>query len=496
VNEKESNEPRLLTKDIFQPKDKSARRPKGYRESEDGQTWEPIPEICEFLAEALNQLNAGIAVRKVADWYNSNVPDSEKLSHQGLRVIRVAVNPDYTPRVPGNAIHVKRVPRERRKELTRIAKIANDKRRIIAATKRIGKKEAELATLRKQEYERREIQSAAVISRGPEHFEAITEKATEAERDIAFKPNTGPQSDFLASSEQEVLYGGAAGGGKSYAMIADPLRYVHNKNFNGLLLRRTNDELREIIWNSQDVYKRAFGKTVTWSEKKSLWTWDSGARLWMTYLERDEDVMRYHGQAFTWIGVDELTQYSTPFSWNYLRTRLRTSDPTLPLVMRATTNPGGPGHGWVKRMFIDPAPWNTPFWATNIDTGEVLSYPKDHEKAGQPLFQRRFIPAKLSDNPYLYKDGLYEANLLSQSDGLRRQLLEGDWSVAEGAAFPEFRYSIHTCKPFPIPDNWRVSGQQTTVTPPIQQYTGMRSTPMEHYTSIVNSIPLRKPEQI
>jgi hypothetical protein len=95
VNEKESNEPRLLTKDIFQPKDKSARRPKGYRESEDGQTWEPIPEICEFLAEALNQLNAGIAVRKVADWYNSNVPDSEKLSHQGLRVIRVAVNPDY-----------------------------------------------------------------------------------------------------------------------------------------------------------------------------------------------------------------------------------------------------------------------------------------------------------------------------------------------------------------------------------------------------------------
>lgn len=243
-------------------------------------------------------------------------------------------------------------------------------------------------------------------------------------------------------------------------MIIDPLRYVENPNFNGLLLRRTTDELREIIWNTQDIYKRHFtkaryGKDAIWSEKKALWTFPSGARLWLTYCERDEDVMRYHGQAFTWIGVDELTQYATPFAWNYLRTRLRTADPELPLIMRATTNPGGPGHGWVKRMFIDPAPWNTAFWATDIDTGEVLRYPKTHAKAGQPLFKRRFIPAKLSDNPYLYNDGLYEANLLSQSEGLQRQLLHGDWTIAEGAAFPEFRYDTHTCKPFPIPDNWR-----------------------------------------
>lgn len=123
----------------------------------------------------------------------------------------------------------------------------------------------------------------------------------------------------------------------------------------------------------------------------------------MSYLERDEDVMRYQGQAFTWIGFDELTQYSTPFAWTYLRSRLRTTDQTLPLSMRGTTNPGGPGHGWVKRMFVDPAPANTSFPALDIDTGEVLRYPPTHEKAGRPLFRRRFIPASLYDNPTSYR---------------------------------------------------------------------------------------------
>ena len=97
----------------------------------------------------------------------------------------------------------------------------------------------------------------------------------------------------------------------------------------------------------------------------------------MTYLEQDKDVLRYQGQAFTYIGVDELTQYSTPYAWDYLRSRLRTVDPNLPVHMRATTNPGGPGHQWVKKMFIDPAVHNSAFWATDINSGETLRYPAD-----------------------------------------------------------------------------------------------------------------------
>jgi len=289
-------------------------------------------------------------------------------------------------------------------------------------------------------------------------FEGVTEgldfEAAPQEREVIFKPNPGPQTEFLAASEREVLYGGAAGGGKSAGLLADPLRYFANPNFNGLLLRRTNDELRELVWASQELYPKAY-PGAKWAEKKSQWTFPSGARLWMTYLERPEDVLRYQGQAFSWIGFDELTQHPTSFAWDYMRSRLRTTDPDLPIFMRATTNPGGPGHQWVKKMFIDPAPPNHKFVAKDPESGEDLVYPETHDKAGEPLFFRRFIPASLYDNPYLTDDGSYEANLLSLPENQRRQLLEGDWAIADGAAFPEFRQAVHVCEPFHIPDDWR-----------------------------------------
>jgi hypothetical protein len=122
--------------------------------------------------------------------------------------------------------------------------------------------------------------------------------------------------------------------------------------------------------------------------------------------------------------------------------------------MRATSNPGGPGHQWVKKTFIDPSEHNKSYWATDIDSGEVITWPKGHSKEGQPLFKRKFIPATLFDNPYLSDDGLYEANLLSLPEHQRRQLLEGDWDVNEGAAFPEFNRKIHVVEPYDIPNSW------------------------------------------
>jgi hypothetical protein len=110
---------------------------------------------------------------------------------------------------------------------------------------------------------------------------------------------------------------------------------------------------------------------------------------------------------------------------------------------------------WVKKMFIDPAPSNTAFDARDLETNEPLVYPDTHEKAGQSLFQRRFIPASLKDNPYLFDEGTYEANLLSLPENQRRQLLEGDWAVADGAAFPEFSQKHHVIEPFDIPPDWR-----------------------------------------
>ena len=273
-------------------------------------------------------------------------------------------------------------------------------------------------------------------------------------QDVVFKPNKGPQTDFLSSSEREVLYGGAAGGGKSYAMLADPLHGLNSANFSGLLVRHTTEELRELIQKSQELYPRAI-PGIKWSERKSQWISPRGGRLWMSYLDKDMDVTRYQGQAFNWIGFDELTQWSSPYAWDYMRSRLRSAyAKELGLYMRATTNPGGAGHQWVKKMFIDPAPYNEPFWATQIETGDTVVFPKGHTKEGQPLFRRRFIPASLFDNPYLAEGGDYEAMLLSLPEHQKKQLLDGNWDVNEGAAFPEFNRSIHVIDPFKIPQSW------------------------------------------
>ena len=276
----------------------------------------------------------------------------------------------------------------------------------------------------------------------------------EIAREVIFEPNKGPQTDFLASTEQEVLYGGSAGGGKSYSLVADPVRYLNNPNARMLLVRRSTEELRELISVSKQLYPKAI-PGIKFMERDKTWVAPSGATLWMSYLDRDDDVMRYQGQAFNWIGFDELTQWPTPYPWNYMRSRLRTTKASgLPLYMRATSNPGGPGHQWVKKTFIDPNTPNEAFWATDADSGEIICWPKGHSKEGQPLFRRRFIPATLFDNPYLAEDGMYEANLLSLPEHQRRQLLEGDWDINEGAAFPEFNRKQHVIEPYDIPNSW------------------------------------------
>jgi len=275
-----------------------------------------------------------------------------------------------------------------------------------------------------------------------------------ADREVAFNPNQGPQTEFLAAPERDVLYGGAAGGGKSYALLADALRDAHNPNHRGLLLRRTLGELTELIDKSRQLYMKAFPEAV-FKESKSTWIFPSGATILFSYLDRDTDVTRYQGQSFNWIAIDEITHYPTPYVWEYLRSRLRTTDQSIVPYMRCTANPGGVGGWWIKKMYIDPTKSNTPFWARDVETNRILRYGSSNaEKAGKPLFQRRFIPARLTDNPYLMASGEYEAMLNSLPEVERRRLLEGDWDVTDGAAFAEFDRSRHVVEPFEIPRSW------------------------------------------
>ena len=257
---------------------------------------------------------------------------------------------------------------------------------------------------------------------------------TVAEENVIFRPNDGPQTDFLAASETDVLYGGAAGGGKSYAMLVDPLRFAHRAAHRALILRRSMPELRELIDKSRELYPKAF-PGCKYKEVEKLWNFPSGAKIEFGFLERDADVYRYQGQAYSWIGFDEITHQSTEFSWNYLASRLRTTDPEIIPYMRCTANPGGVGAHWVKKRYIDPSPPNESF-------------------KGSDGLTRKFIPARLDDNPYLANDGRYEQMLKALPPTQRRQLLEGDWEVAEGAAFTEFDRFIHIVDPFEIPLHW------------------------------------------
>ena len=262
---------------------------------------------------------------------------------------------------------------------------------------------------------------------------------------IIFKPHEGPQTDFLAASETDVLYGGQAGGGKSYSLIVDPLRYAHKAKHRGLILRKTLKELRELIDNTRELYPKAF-PGCKYREGDKIWVFPSGAKIEFGYLEREADVYQYQGQAFSWIGFDELTHMPTEFAWNYLASRLRTTDPDIICYMRATTNPGGVGHAWVKKRYITQAPPNESFvYGRNPITDAPLT--------------RKFIPARLSDNPTLYKDGNYQAMLQTLPEVQRKRLLEGNWDVDEGAAFPEFNTEAHIIEPFMIPAGWtRVKG--------------------------------------
>jgi len=262
------------------------------------------------------------------------------------------------------------------------------------------------------------------------------------QQDVVFKPNTGPQTNFLAASEREVFYGGARGGGKSYAMLVDPLRYCDKTHHRALLLRRTMPELRDLITHSQRLYNRAF-PGAKWREQEKEWRFPSGAKIEFGYAENMTDALRYQGQSYTWIGIDELPQYPSPDIYNFLRSSLRSVDIGLPVYMRATGNPGNIGSQWVREMFVDPAVPNSAF-DINIDT-----------PVGTKVITRRFIPAKLQDNPYLTQTDDYYAMLASLPDVQRKQFLDGDWDAFEDSAFPEFNKEIHVVDPFEVPKGWQ-----------------------------------------
>ena len=328
---------------------------------------------------------------------------------------------------------------ETKAKLTARRTVRNQEKKVAQVRTQLRKKEESLEKSKAslQKIEGTEAKTAGKIVDNIEDLPKSLK--TVAEENVIFSPNEGPQTDFLAASETDVLYGGAAGGGKSYAMLVDPLRFAHRAAHRALILRRSMPELREIIDKSRELYPKAF-PGCKYKEVEKLWNFPSGAKVEFGFLERDADVYRYKGQAYSWIGFDEITHLPTEFSWNYLASRLRTTDSSITPYMRCTANPGGIGAHWVKKRYVTP-------------------YAPNESFRGEDGLTRKFIPARLMDNPYLAQDGRYEQMLKALPPTQRKQLLEGDWDVAEGAAFTEFDRNLHIVEPFEIPIHWeRIKG--------------------------------------
>lgn len=200
----------------------------------------------------------------------------------------------------------------------------------------------------------------------------IQQKAKEIlhgkKENVIFEPNEGPQTEFLASSEKEVFYGGARGGGKSYALIVDPLRYCNKESHRALFIRRTMPELRDIIFHTHRIYPKAY-PGAKFTEQDKVWRFPSGARIEFGYCEHPTDVLRYQGQAYSWIGIDELPQFPDRQILNDLRGSLRTVDPTLPTFLRACVDEGDvlTSFGWRDIRVIRPGDY---VWSMN-DEGKA-----------------------------------------------------------------------------------------------------------------------------
>lgn len=246
---------------------------------------------------------------------------------------------------------------------------------------------------------------------------------------------TERQQAFLALDVREAFYGGAAGGGKSDALLMAALQHVDVPGYAALILRRTYadlalpgallDRAREWLVNTD----------AHWNAQEKTWTFPSGATLTFGYLEQENHKYRYQSAEFQYIAFDELTQFSKT-QYTYLFTRLRKPSTgalaSVPLRMRSASNPGNVGHQWVKGRFIQG--WNK----------------------AQPVYEREgrvFVFARLTDNQHIDQDA-YRASLRETEPALATQMEHGDWDIAAGQFFTAWSDALHTCRPFPVPRDW------------------------------------------
>jgi len=266
-----------------------------------------------------------------------------------------------------------------------------------------------------------------------------------------WRANVGPQARFLRCTAYEALYGGAAGGGKSDALLMAALRFVGVPAYRALLLRRTFPELQRSLIARSRLWYPMLGAQL--NEQLKAWRFPSGATIEFGHLEHAHDVHAYQSAEYQFLGFDELTTFMLS-QYRYMRSRCRSAQ-GLPVYIRSASNPGGEGHDWVQDEW---APWlNTAleYKGPRAEPGQALRYHNAEDGiawAPDGPLSRVFIPAKVTDNPHLINsDPAYVERLRGLDPVTRAQLLDGNWMArpAAGAYFKRHWIEVVNVSPAP-----------------------------------------------
>lgn len=274
--------------------------------------------------------------------------------------------------------------------------------------------------------------------------------------EAAWAPQQGSQVAFLECMDTEVIYEGTRGPGKTDALVMDFCQHVgagFGGEWKGILFRQTHPQLRDVIEKSKKWIKRIW-PSAFYNEIKSFWEWETGERLYFSHFNTPSNYDDYHGHAYPWIGWEELTRWPDDKCFKSMFSCSRSTVPGMPRKIRATTNPYGVGHNWVKQRYRLPVP-------PGCIIGPLINDAVDEHGNKEP--PRRAIHGYLDENRVLMKaDPDYKTRIraAARNESELRAWLDGSWDIVAGGMFDDIWFSHRSdivVPPFEVPASWTIT---------------------------------------